>query len=106
MEIMSFLISVPAPYAHIICGWRDYKVVHLVVDLLQKLINLATHHYIIASVPCSGISFLGVGGQGFFLPRLMGGGLVVGLTVTSVSGYIKTLFRLCAVAAETGNILS
>ena len=59
MEIMSFLISVPAPYAHIICGWRDYKVVHLVVDLLQKLINLATHHYIIASVPCSGISFLG-----------------------------------------------
>ena len=55
---------------------------------------------------CSGISLLGAGGQRFFLPRLMGGGLVVGLTVTSVPGYVKTLFRLCAVAAEAKNISS
>ena len=38
--------------------------------------------------------------------RLMGDGLVVGLTVTSVPGYVKTLFRLCAIAAEAGNISS
>ena len=41
-----------------------------------------------------------------FFPKLMGGSLVVGLTVTSVPGYVKTLFRLCAVAAEAENISS
>ena len=42
-----------------------------------------------AEQACSGFSFLGIGGQGLFLPGHMGGGLVLGLTVISVEGYIS-----------------
>ena len=41
----------------------------------------------------------------FFLPGHMGGGLVLGLTAIRVSGFLSSTFRLCAVPAETGNIL-
>ncbi|KAG2597515.1 hypothetical protein PVAP13_5KG223300 [Panicum virgatum] len=34
---------------------------------------------------CSGVLFLGSGGQDFFLPRHMGGGLVIGLAIINVS---------------------
>ena len=49
-------------------------------------------------------SFLGSGGQGFFLPGHMGGGLVLGLTAIRVSGLLSNSFRLCAVPTEAGNI--
>ena len=40
-------------------------------------------------------SFLGSGGQGFFLPGHMGGGLVIGLMAIRVSGLFQAL--LCYV---------
>jgi len=43
-----------------------------------------------AGQACSGLSFLGTGGQSFFfLPEHIGGGLVLELTVISVEGYIS-----------------
>ena len=48
-------------------------------------------------------SFLGSGGQGFFLPGHMGGGLVIGLTAIRVSGLFSSSFMLCAVSAEAKN---
>ena len=58
----------------------------------------------VAGQACSGISFLGTGGQGFFLPGHMGDGLVLGLTVISVEGYLSNSFRLCAGYVEAGKI--
>ena len=49
-------------------------------------------------------SFLGSGGQGFFLPGHMGGGLVLELTVISVEGYLSRSFRLCAGYAKVDKI--
>ena len=46
---------------------------------------------------CCGISVLGAGGQGFFLPGHMDGGLILGLTVISMSVCVSDLFRLCAI---------
>jgi len=46
--------------------------------------------------------FFGTGGQGFFLPGHMGGGLVLGSTVISVSGFLSNFCRLCALSAEVG----
>ena len=43
--------------------------------------------------------FFGSGGQGFFLPGHMGGGLVLGLTAIRVSGLLSSSFRLWAVPA-------
>jgi len=48
---------------------------------------------------CCGISVLGAGGQGFFLPRHIDSGLVLGLTVISMSFFVSDSFRLCAVLA-------
>ena len=42
-----------------------------------------------AEQACSGFSFLGTGGQGFFLPGHMGGSLVLELTVINVEGYLS-----------------
>ena len=56
-----------------------------------------------AGQACSGISLLGAGGQGFFLPEHMGGGLVLGFTVISVLGCFIFSFGLCTVYAEAGN---
>ena len=53
--------------------------------------NHQTPEVFFAGQACSGISFLGTGGQGFFLPGHMGGGLVLGLTVISVEGSFQTL---------------
>ena len=39
-----------------------------------------------------------------FLPGHMGSGLVLGLTVISVEGYLSNSLRLCADYAEVGNI--
>jgi len=50
-----------------------------------------------AGQACSGISFLGTGGQGLFLSGHMGGGIVLRLTVISVEGSFSNSFRLCAV---------
>ena len=49
----------------------------------------------LAGQVCSGISFLGTGGQGFFLAGYMSGGLVLGLTVISVEGSLSNSFLGC-----------
>ena len=46
-----------------------------------------------AGQTCSGLSFLGIGGQEFFLLGHMGGDLVLGLTVISVEGSISNSFQ-------------
>ena len=45
-----------------------------------------------AGQACSGISFLGIGGQGLFLSGHMGGGIVLRLTVISVEGSLSNSF--------------
>ena len=45
-----------------------------------------------AEQACSGFSFFGTGGQGFFLSGHMGGGLVLGLAVISVEGSLSNSF--------------
>jgi len=42
-----------------------------------------------AGLSCSSVSFFGASGQEFFLLGYMGGGLVVELTVISVSGFLS-----------------
>ena len=76
---------------------------HLLNYALAPFVGYTSEAYL-AGQACSGISFLGTGGQGFFLPGHMGDGLVLGLTVISVEGYLSNSLRLCAGYAEVGNI--
>ena len=56
----------------------------------------------VAGQGCSGISFFGTGGQGFFFCPRTWVAVVLGLTIISVEGYLSNSFSLCAGYAEAG----
>ena len=64
---------------------------HVLNYALAPYIGYPSETYF-AGQACSGLSFLGIGGQGFFLSGHMGGGLVLGLTVISMEGSLSNSF--------------
>ena len=49
---------------------------------------------------CSGVSFLGSCGQGYFLSRHMGGGLVIELTIINVSVLFVLSVKRCVLLEQ------
>ena len=55
-----------------------------------------------AGYSCSGVLFLAHVAKDFFWPGHTGDGLVLGLIIISVSGFLSNFCRLCALSAEMG----
>ena len=70
------------------CDFLQQKIFLLAGYLLDYSLALYVAYssatYYLTGYACSGVSFLDSGGQGVFLPRHIGGGLVIGLAIINV----------------------